>query len=163
VNICWKNASTYAYCGKRDLPLQVEHIQPRGRGGSNRLSNLTLACEPCNTRKGNSPLREFLGGKSEQINRIQAQMKAPLRVAAAVNATRYAIGNALRGFGLLPRFWTGRTKFNRNIQGCAKDHWIDVACVGEWSSRPPGAALDKWFAPTVTDSRAGPPDAASVF
>ena len=123
---------TCAYCGKRDLPLQVEHIQPRSRGGSNRLSNLTLACEPCNTRKGNRPLHEFLGGKPEQLNRIQAQVKAPLRDAAAVNATRYAIGNALRGFGLPTHFWTGgRTKFNRSIQGYAKDHWIDAACVGK--------------------------------
>jgi len=123
---------TCAYCGKRDLPLQVEHIQPRSRGGSNRISNLTLACEPCNTRKGNRSLDEFLDGKPERLNRIRVQAKAPLQDAAAVNATRYAIGKALGDFGLPTGFWSGgRTKFNRSTQGYAKDHWIDAACVGK--------------------------------
>ena len=34
-----------AYCHRSDVPLQVEHIVPRARGGSHRVSNLTLACE----------------------------------------------------------------------------------------------------------------------
>ncbi len=37
-----------AYCGKKDVPLEIEHIIPRTRGGSNRVSNLTLSCIPCN-------------------------------------------------------------------------------------------------------------------
>ena len=41
-----------AYCGAENIPLQVEHIVPRARRGSNRVSNLTLACEPCNMEKG---------------------------------------------------------------------------------------------------------------
>ena len=125
-----------AYCGKQGVPLQIEHIQPKSRGGSDRISNLTLACEPCNTRKGNRPLAEFLARKPDRLKRIQAQAKAPLRDAAAVNATRYAIGNAIRSFGLPTGFWSGgRTKFNRVAQGHPKDHWIDAACVGETGSR----------------------------
>lgn len=122
---------TCAYCGQRDVPLQIEHIRPRSQGGSNRISNLTLACEACNQRKNNRPVAEFLAGKPELLQRIQAQAKAPLADAAAVNATRYAIGNALRGFGLPTGFWSGgRTKFNRSAQNYPKDHWIDAACVG---------------------------------
>lgn len=30
----------------------VEHIVPRSQGGSNRADNLTLACEPCNRKRG---------------------------------------------------------------------------------------------------------------
>ncbi len=41
-----------AYCGAEYVPLQVEHIVAKARGGSNRVTNLTLACEPCNQRKG---------------------------------------------------------------------------------------------------------------
>jgi 5-methylcytosine-specific restriction endonuclease McrA len=41
-----------AYCSETDLPLQIEHIIPRSRGGSDRVSNLTLACEGCNRLKG---------------------------------------------------------------------------------------------------------------
>ncbi|MEO0935476.1 MAG: RNA-guided endonuclease IscB, partial [Cyanobacteria bacterium J06641_2] len=31
-----------AYCGKKNVPLQVEHIVPKSKGGSNRISNLTF-------------------------------------------------------------------------------------------------------------------------
>jgi hypothetical protein len=66
------------------------------------------------------------------LRKIQAQAKAPLKDAAAVNATRYAIGDAVKASGLPTAFWSGgRTKFNRTAQGYVKDHWIDAACVGE--------------------------------
>ena len=41
-----------AYCQKTGVPLQIEHLVPRTRGGSNRVSNLVLACAPCNVKKG---------------------------------------------------------------------------------------------------------------
>ena len=123
---------TCAYCGAKDLPLQVEHIHPRALGGSNRISNLALACEPCNTRKGTQAAQQFLADQPERLRRVLAQAQAPLRDAAAVNATRYAIGRALQGLDLTVRFSSGgRTKFNRTTQGYPKAHWIDAACVGE--------------------------------
>jgi 5-methylcytosine-specific restriction endonuclease McrA len=53
----WKRRCVY--CGASNTQLQVEHIIPRARGGSNRASNLTLACAPCNVRKGNQTAAEF--------------------------------------------------------------------------------------------------------
>ncbi len=115
-----------AYCGKEGVPLEIEHLTPRSRGGSNRVSNLTLACRPCNQKKGHRTAAEF--GHSD----LQVKAKAPLKDAAAVNAARYAIGNAIRATGLPTSFWSGgRTKHNRVAQGYQKDHWIDAACVGE--------------------------------
>jgi 5-methylcytosine-specific restriction endonuclease McrA len=115
-----------AYCGVKNVPLEVEHIIPRCRGGSNRVSNLTLACTPCNQKKNNQTAAEF------DYPQIQAKAQQPLRDAAAVNATRYAIGRAIQSLGLPTSFWSGgRTKKNRIAQGYAKDHWIDAACVGE--------------------------------
>jgi 5-methylcytosine-specific restriction endonuclease McrA len=120
-----------AYCGKQDVPLQVEHIQPRALGGSNRVSNLTLACEPCNTRKGAKPIEQFLAKKPEVLKKILAHAKKPLKDATAVNATRYATGNAVKAIGLPTQFWSGgRTKKNRVSQGYTKDHFIDATCVG---------------------------------
>lgn len=114
------------YCGQANVSLQIEHITPKSRGGSNRVSNLTLACKPCNQDKGNKTAAEY------GFPNIEAKAKQPLRDAAAVNATRYAIGNALKGFSLPVSFWSGgRTKFNRISQGYAKAHWIDAACVGD--------------------------------
>jgi 5-methylcytosine-specific restriction endonuclease McrA len=123
---------TCAYCGATEVPLEIEHIVPRSRGGSNRPSNLTLACRPCNERKGNQPVEVFLKRKPAVLKRLLAQAKAPLKDAAAVNATRYAIGAAIKALGLPTTFWSGgRTKMNRIAQDYAKDHWIDAACVGE--------------------------------
>ncbi|MCC3428585.1 MAG: HNH endonuclease, partial [Microcoleus sp. PH2017_04_SCI_O_A] len=42
-----------AYCGIKNTPLEVEHIHPKSKGGSSRVSNLTLACRNCNLAKGN--------------------------------------------------------------------------------------------------------------
>lgn len=41
-----------AYCDVQGIPLQVEHIHPRVKHGSSRISNLTLACGGCNRAKG---------------------------------------------------------------------------------------------------------------
>ena len=40
--------------------LEIEHIRPRARGGTNELTNLTLACEFCNRRKGTGPAPPLL-------------------------------------------------------------------------------------------------------
>ena len=32
-----------AYCKQANVPLEIEHLTPKARGGSNRISNLTLA------------------------------------------------------------------------------------------------------------------------
>jgi 5-methylcytosine-specific restriction endonuclease McrA len=123
---------TCAYCDKQNVPLEIEHVLAKSNGGSNRVSNLTLACHPCNERKGNRDIHEFLDRDQVRLAKILANLKKPLKDAAAVNATRYAIGSALKATGLPTAFWSGgRTKMNRVAQGYAKDHWIDAACVGE--------------------------------
>jgi 5-methylcytosine-specific restriction endonuclease McrA len=42
-----------AYCDKENVPLEVEHIVLKSRGGTDRVSNLTLSCRSCNLEKGN--------------------------------------------------------------------------------------------------------------
>ena len=44
------------YCGAKNVPLEKEHILPKAKGGTNRVSNLTIACKPCNIKKSNSIL-----------------------------------------------------------------------------------------------------------
>jgi 5-methylcytosine-specific restriction endonuclease McrA len=115
-----------SYCGKQDVPLQVEHINPKGQRGSDRVSNLTLACEECNQAKGNRTAAEF--GHPE----VQALAKKPLKDAAAVNSVRWAIFEQLKHTTLPVEVGTGgRTKFNRASLAYPKAHWIDAACVGE--------------------------------
>lgn len=115
-----------AYCGAENIPLEVEHIVPKSRGGSNRVSNLTLACTLCNQKKGNQTAQEF------GYPAIQAQAKRPMRDATAVNATRWTLFESLRAIGLDHEVGSGgRTKFNRSRQNYPKTHWLDAVCVGE--------------------------------
>jgi 5-methylcytosine-specific restriction endonuclease McrA len=52
-----------AYCGARDVFLEIEHRHPRSRGGSDDPSNLTLACGPCNRAKGTKTAEEFTAAR----------------------------------------------------------------------------------------------------
>jgi 5-methylcytosine-specific restriction endonuclease McrA len=120
-----------AYCGVENKPLQVEHIQPFAKGGSNRISNLCLACEKCNIKKGTQSIEQFLAKKTDILKRILSQAKRPLKDAAAVNSTRWALFNRLKETGLPVSTGSGGlTKFNRQGLNLPKTHWLDAACVG---------------------------------
>lgn len=120
-----------AYCDASGIPLQLEHIQPKARGGSNRVSNLTLACAPCNTKKAAQDISVFLAKDATRLKRILAHTKRPLKDAAAVNATRLALVATLKQTGLPVETGTGgRTKWNREQLGVPKGHALDALCVG---------------------------------
>jgi 5-methylcytosine-specific restriction endonuclease McrA len=120
------------YCGLENTRLEIDHVIPKSKGGSDRISNLTLSCRACNIKKGNSSIQQFLNDKPHLLSSILIRSKTPLKDSAAVNATRYAIGNTLRTYQLPLTFCSGgRTKFNRVKQSYKKDHWIDAACLGE--------------------------------
>jgi 5-methylcytosine-specific restriction endonuclease McrA len=123
-----------SYCGVENVQLQIEHIVPRAKSGSNRISNLCLACESCNQKKGTLDIEIFLAKKPEVLKRILSQAKRPLKDAAAVNSTRLALFNALKGTNLPVTTGTGgQTKFNRVRLELEKRHYLDAACVGEVS------------------------------
>ncbi len=74
-----------AYCQTSGVPLQVDHLIPKSRGGSDRASNLVMACDSCNKRKGTRTAEEF--GYPE----IQAQARVPLTAAAHVSAIKTTV------------------------------------------------------------------------
>ena len=120
------------YCEVEGVPLQVEHIVARSNGGTDRISNLTLACAKCNQKKGNQDVKDFLCKQPDKYKALMAKAKAPLKDAAAVNSTRLALLERLRGFGLPLEVGSGgQTKWNRTQQGYAKTHWQDAVCVGK--------------------------------
>jgi len=107
-------------------------MEPRARGGSDRVSNLTLACVPCNQKKGAQSIEVFLAHQPHALERVLACAKSPLRDGAAVNTTRWALVDQPRKTGLkLELSRGGRTKWNR-VQGrIPKTHALDAACVGD--------------------------------
>ncbi len=120
-----------AYCGVKNVPLEIDHISPRYKGGSDRISNLTLSCRPCNERKGSRPVGKFLAEKPDLLSKILSRAKSPLRDAAAVNSTRWALYQALKRTGLPVEVASGgRTKYNRTRLGIPKGHSKDAACIG---------------------------------
>jgi hypothetical protein len=103
------------YCGVTNVPLNLDHVIPRARGGSNRPSNLVPAWIPCNTQKESKTIEEFLAGTPALLARVKAQIEAPREAAAATNATRNAPYEARADTGLpIETGSGGRTSFNLN-------------------------------------------------
>ena len=117
------------YCGKSEgegHKFEVEHIIPKSRGGSNRISNLAWSCHDCNKEKDNMTAEEY--GHPE----VQKQVKKPLKDAAMVTATRWKVLEMLKSFGLPVECGTGGlTRYNRTNLGLTKDHCLDACCVGK--------------------------------
>ena len=107
------------YCGKKDTPLEVEHIIPKSRGGSNRVDNLTISCHDCNQEKDNQTAEEF--GYPE----VQKQAQKTLRSTAFMNIVRWKIVNELDcdySFGHI-------TKMKRIKLGLEKTHYNDAFVI----------------------------------
>ncbi|MCL5013353.1 MAG: RNA-guided endonuclease IscB [Firmicutes bacterium] len=150
-----------AYCDATDVPFEIEHMHPKGRGGSDRVSNLTIACHPCNDSKGQRSVEEFVtqdrgrrhratqharlsAGKdamkrqerakweAQRLERLQRQRQAPLKDAALMNATRWRLYRQLQVTGLPVEGGSGgRTKMQRIQHDLPKEHYYDALCVGE--------------------------------
>lgn len=145
-----KWSRTCAYCDAQNVPLNIDHVVPRASGGSDRVSNLTLACVACNQRKGAQPIETFLARDPKRLTRLQSGLKRPLKDAAAVNSTRWALFNVLKATGLpITTGSGGRTKWNRTRLGIPKSHALDAACVGETDT------VSGWARPSMTIKATG--------
>ncbi len=110
---------TCAYCGKSETPLEVEHIVPKSRGGSDRVSNLTISCHRCNQKKGNRTAEEF--GHPE----VQEQAKQSLKSTAFMNSITWELVKLLNcsyTYGYI-------TKHNRIKLGLEKSHTNDAFVI----------------------------------
>jgi 5-methylcytosine-specific restriction endonuclease McrA len=108
-----------AYCGKKDVPLEIEHIVPKSGGGSDRVSNLTIACHECNQAKSNQTAEEF------GHPRIQAKAEKSLKATAFMNLVRSRIVDILgceQTFGYI-------TKHDRIGLGLPKSHANDAFVI----------------------------------
>lgn len=124
---------TCAYCDtSTSSRLEVEHVIPRSKGGSDRISNLVLACHDCNQKKGSSDLSDFLRSQPEKMKKILSKLKLGLKDASAVNSTRNALFTQLLKVKLPVIVGTGgQTKYNRIRFAIPKTHVSDAACVGD--------------------------------
>ena len=124
-----KHNHTCVYCDATNVSLQIDHIVPKSKGGSNSVGNLTIACVSCNQKKSNLSLKEFIKDPA-RLKKIQANIKKPLKDTAQINKIRNRLKDLVVAVGLPYMFGDGgETKFNRTSQKYPKDHFIDAACL----------------------------------
>ena len=143
-----KYGHTCQYCNgaSGNNVLEWEHKIPKSRGGSDKLSNATLACHSCNSEKGALTPQEWLEKiqkkkrksnldkkRIEGIQRvIEGKETKSNRYCAWSNATRkYEEKLLFDMFGNVECSSGGKTKYNRTRLGLPKDHQYDALCVGE--------------------------------
>lgn len=128
-----KYRRTCVYCDATEVPLNIDHVQPRSKSGSDRVSNLVLACVRCNQRKGSRQVEDFLAADPGRLAKVLAGLKKPLRDAASVNATRWALHRELGVMfpGQVSVGSGGLTKYNRTRADLPKSHTLDALCVGK--------------------------------
>ncbi len=80
-NIIRRDGHKCAYCGRSDIPLTVDHIIPRAKGGEDVWDNLVCACFRCNNKKGDRTPED--AGLSLQIKPY-----IPNRILFIKNATK---------------------------------------------------------------------------
>ena len=150
----------YCHGESEDSILEWEHIRPKSKGGSDKVSNATLSCSCCNQEKGNTLLPDWLenikaskpyktGIKKEAKDRTPKEKLAIARVngienvmsgknntsnryCAWVSSTRKYIESFLFDqFKDVECSSGGRTKYNREkILKLPKDHHYDALSVG---------------------------------
>ncbi|MFG2337495.1 RNA-guided endonuclease IscB [Streptomyces yangpuensis] len=125
----WKRSC--AYCGATGVRLNVEHVIPRSRGGSDRVTNLVLACVPCNQAKGATCIDEFLADRPARLENVKNRLRKPMHDVAAMNTTRLLLVKALATRGVPVHTWSGgRTAWNRQVMGLPKSHTLDALATG---------------------------------
>lgn len=141
-----KHNRTCVYCGgvSGDPVLEVEHIVPRSKGGTDSIKNLTLSCKCCNQHKGADSLEDWsarLGNnkldtaRKAGIKRVATGKAGSLKHAAAVNATRNRLVKDLIELGArnsvaVTTSCASQTKLTRHQHYIPKDHCLDAVCVG---------------------------------
>jgi 5-methylcytosine-specific restriction endonuclease McrA len=113
------------YCGKTKIPLEIEHIVPKSRGGSNRVANLTLSCRPCNLKKGSKTAAEF------GYPQIQAKAKKSLKAVPFMNLVRSRLVETVE----CARTWGYFTKYKRIQLGLPKSHINDAFVIAGGNSQ----------------------------
>jgi len=112
-------------CKKKNIPLEIEHIIPKSKSGSSRVSNLTISCRKCNLEKGTQTAKEF------GFPNIQKLAKTSLKATVFMNVIRKRLAeqvNAEETFGYI-------TKYGRIINDLDKSHVNDAFIIASGTNQ----------------------------
>ncbi|PTD93359.1 hypothetical protein C9439_01890 [archaeon SCG-AAA382B04] len=110
-----------AYCSKSDVPLEVEHITPKSRGGSDRVSNLTISCVDCNQEKGQTNCKRVWVSKDTRKSRRILEGNSLYEPNAVENSQRTRMQTYTRTHNQEEK--TGRRNRKISHQRCFRDCW----------------------------------------
>lgn len=113
-------------CGKKNCRLEVHHLLPRSRGGSDKLANLITLCSDCH----------YLAHSSEEQllafqKKFGKKAKGTLRYATQMNVLRSMLQKEYPDAELTYGFIT---KEMRRVFGLEKSHTIDACCIASRGS-----------------------------
>lgn len=57
-NVMVRDSFQCAYCGVTKVPLTIDHILPKAKGGKSSFENTCACCKPCNNKKGSKTCQE---------------------------------------------------------------------------------------------------------
>ncbi len=123
------------YCHTATGPMEIEHINPRAKGGITAINNLVLACRQCNIAKGIQSITDVLKGKPDLLASLKDSYNTTYRDAAAVNASKAMLLQELRNLCLEVETADGANTYENRVRlGLPKTHCMDATCVGFVSS-----------------------------
>lgn len=131
------------YCGARDVPLELDHLIPKSKGGSDRIGNLAPACRKCNQEKGTMTPEEYFASwkgarkktaadRLKKFNKLRAKTPASMSAAAHMNVIKDQLLTTLVNKYKDISIKTGDggvTHYNRLLLGLEKEHYYDALCV----------------------------------
>ena len=121
------------YCGKSSKRnrLELDHVVPKSAGGADRYDNLVAACRPCNQKRRNKPIAQWLKRRPKKLAEVQAKLGMELHDATHMNVILLRLLRELRNDG-----WTvvehsaASTAAGRRLCSVEKSHHADAAMTG---------------------------------
>jgi len=114
-----------SYCGKGKIPLEIEHITPKSKGGSSRVNNLTLSCRKCNVNKGTKTAEEY------GFPKLQKLAKKSLKATVFMNLVRSRLADQM-GAEITYGYITKKGRIDNNL---VKSHVNDAFVIAKGSTQ----------------------------
>jgi hypothetical protein len=126
VHLLEKWGCACVYGGGTDVPLGIEHLIPKSREGTNRITNLDLVCHLCNQAKAAQIAAEFV------FLHVMAQAQKPRKNAALGHTTHERLYDQLKTIGLSDERGTeARWKMQRIQHDLPQEPYDDALCLAE--------------------------------
>ncbi len=103
-----------------NFPLEIEHITPQARGGTDDLANLALACRACNLFKSDAETGR------DDVTRTQATLFHPRRDVWEQHLRYDGETAQLLGLSAAGRATVTRLQMNRPHQVAARRRWAQL-------------------------------------